>query len=100
MTQRRVPSGSKLAEVCRSHSVQARSTACPAKTFSKRKARGTVKPKSFLGKRFMPGTVIDVRVAKRGSSTAVKLVTIRSSSGPSIATRCIPPGKKKPRKRC
>jgi hypothetical protein len=92
-----VPKRSKVTVTCR---VRARSKACPAKTFAKRKARGTVKLNSFVGKRFTPGTVIDVRVSKRGSITAVKLVTIRASSGPSIATRCIPPGKKKPRKRC
>jgi hypothetical protein len=92
-----VPKRSTVTVKCRA---TARSKRCPAKKFTKRKARGTVKLKSFLGKRFTPGTVIDIRVAKKGSITAVKLLTIRASSGPSIATRCLPPGAKKPRKRC
>jgi hypothetical protein len=77
-----------------------RGAACPAKALNKRRARGTIKLKSFVGKRFTPGTVIDIRVTKRGSIGAVKLVTIHANANPSIATRCLPPGKKKPRKRC
>ncbi len=92
-----VPKRSKVTATCRP---PRRGSACPAKALSKRKAGGTIKLKSFVGKRFKPGTVIEIRVTKRGSIGAVKLVTIRANSNPAIATRCLPPGAKKPRKRC
>ena len=87
-----IPKRSKLTAKCRK--------TCPAKAFTKRKARGTVKLKSFVGKQFTPGSTIEIRVTKAGSIGAVRLVSIHATSAPSIATRCLPPGAKKPRKRC
>jgi hypothetical protein len=92
-----IPKGSKVTVKCRPKRAGKK---CPAKPFTKRKARGTVKLKSFVGKRFTPGTVIDIRVTKPGSNGAVKLLTIRANSAPSIATRCLRPGARRPRKRC
>ncbi len=92
-----VPKRSKVAVTCRP---RRRGASCPARSLTKRKASGTVKLKSFVGKRFTPGTVIQIRVTKSGSIGAVKLVKIRANGAPSIATRCLRPGGKKPRKRC
>jgi hypothetical protein len=89
-----VPKGSKVTARCRPE------RKCPAKAFSKRNAGGTVKLKSFVGKRLAAGTQIDVRVTRRGTIGAVKLVTIRADDAPSIVTRCLPPGATKLRKRC
>ena len=72
----------------------------PAKALTKRKASGTVKLKSFVGKRFTPGTVIQIRVTKSGSIGAVKLVKIHANGAPVDRDTLPPPGEKKPRKRC
>ena len=66
-----VPKRSKVAVTCRP---RRRGASCPARSLTKRKASGTVKLKSFVGKRFTPGTVIQIRVTKSGSIGAVKLV--------------------------
>ena len=92
-----VPKRSKVAVTCRP---KRRGASCPARSLTKRKASGTVELKSFVGKRFTPGTVIEIRVTKSGSIGAVKLVKIRRERRSSIATRCLRPGRKKPRKRC
>jgi hypothetical protein len=90
-----VPRGSRVRAGCRP-----RRGGCPARGLTKRKARGTVTLGSFVGKRLAPGTVIDVRVTRAGTIGAVKLMRTRAGGAPSIATRCLPPGAKKPRKRC
>ena len=60
---------------------------------TKRRARGTIKLKSFVGKRFTPGTVIEIRVTKRGSIGAVKLVTIHANAN-SIDRDALPAARK------
>jgi hypothetical protein len=66
------------------------------KKFTKRNARGTVKLKRFLRKTLRAGTVIEVRVTKPGTIGAVKRLTVRNGKNPTITTRCLPPGAKKP----
>ena len=52
------------------------------RNFRKKNAKGTVKLKSFVGKRFVRGTVIEVRVTKPGSIGAVKRLKIRGRGRP------------------
>jgi hypothetical protein len=90
-----IPSGSTLTVSCKP---KKKGSKCPAKKFTKKNAKGTVKLKTFIGKKFKKGTVITIQVTKPGTIGAVKLVTIRKRNGPSTATRCLPPGAKKPTK--
>ena len=68
---------------------------CPAKTFTKRNAKRTVKVRSFR-KTFRAGTVIQARVTKPGLVGAVKLLKIRKAKKPVLSTRCLPAGAKRP----
>jgi hypothetical protein len=90
-----IPSGSTLTVSCKP---KKKGSKCPAKKFTKKNAKGTVKLKTFIGKKFKKGTVITIQVTKPGFTGAVKLVTIRKRNGPSTSTRCLPPGAKKPAK--
>jgi hypothetical protein len=87
-----IPSGSTLTVSCKP---KKKGSKCPAKKFTKKNAKGTVKLKTFIGKKFKKDTVITIQVTKSGMVGAVKLVTIRKRNGPSTATRCLPPGAKK-----
>jgi hypothetical protein len=90
-----IPSGSTLTVSCKP---KKKGSKCPAKKLTKKNAKGTVKLKTFIGKKFKKDTVITIQVTKSGMVGAVKLVTIRKRNGPSTATRCLPPGAKKPTK--
>ena len=87
-----VPKGSNVTARCRP------TRACSS--LSKRSRGGKVRLVSLVGRRLAPGTRIDVRVTRRGTIGAVKLLKTRADSGPTIVTRCLPPGAKKLRKRC
>ena len=52
--------------------------------------------KRFLRKRLRAGTVIEVRVTKPNTIGAVKRLTVRRNRNPTITTRCLPPGAKRP----
>ena len=90
-----IPRGSTLTVSCKPKSKRSK---CPAKKFTKKNARGTVKLKTFIGKKLKKGTVITIQVTKPGMIGAVKLLTIRKRNGPSTATRCLPPAAKRPTK--
>jgi hypothetical protein len=88
-----VPRGSTVTATCRTK----QGRRCRGiKKFTKRNARGTVKLKRFLRKTLRVGTVIEVRVTKPGMIGAVKRLTVRRGKNPTITTRCLPPGAKKP----
>ena len=88
-----VPRGSKVTATCRTK----RGRRCRGiRTFTKRNARGTVSLKRFLRKRLRAGTVIEVRVTKPNTIGAVKRLTVRRNKNPTITTRCLPPGAKRP----
>ena len=55
-----------------------------------------MKLKRFLHRPLRPGTVIEVRVTKRGAIGAVKQVRTRSFNRPKVISRCLPPGAKRP----
>ena len=88
-----VPRGSKVTATCRTK----QGRRCRGiRTFTKRNARGTVSLKRFLRKRLRAGTVIEVRVTKPNTIGAVKRLTVRRNKNPTITTRCLPPGAKRP----
>ncbi len=88
-----VPRGSTVTATCRTkQGRRCRGT----RTFTKRNARGTVRLKPFLRKTLRVGTVIEVRVTKPGMIGAFKRLTVLRDKNPAIATRCLPPGAKKP----
>jgi hypothetical protein len=90
-----IPSGSTLTVSCKP---KKKSSKCPSKKFTKKNAKGTLKLKTFIGKKFKKDTVITIQVTKSGMVGAVKLVTIRKRNGPSTTTRCLLAGAKKPTK--
>jgi hypothetical protein len=73
---------------------------CPSglkrKGFTKKNAFGTVSLAKFIKKPLRAGNVITVVVSKPGAIGAVKVMTVRKRKKPLIATRCQPPGAKKP----
>ena len=88
-----VPRGSTVTVTCRTK----RGRRCRGiRKFTKRNARGDVRLKRFQRKTLRAGTVIEVRVTKPGRIGAVKRLTVRRGKNPTIATRCLPPGVKKP----
>jgi len=72
---------------------------CPRRSFRKRDARGTVSLTPYLGKRLRVATRLEITVTKPGMIGVFKSFKIRKSKGPSIATRCVPPGGR-PQRRC
>jgi hypothetical protein len=95
---RRVPRGSRVRATC-----ARKRSKCPRKArkaITKRRASGSVNLKRFLRVRLRPGTKITVRVTKRGSVGAVKILTVRRRKPPRIVDRCIPPGSKRVQRRC
>ncbi len=95
-TIRHVPPGSTIRVTCRPPKRHGKRPKCPARTFHKSRAKGSVSIKTFLHRRFARNTQIQVRVTRPGRNGAVKLLRIRTRNGPSIATRCLPPGARRP----
>jgi hypothetical protein len=73
---------------------------CPkglkGKGYTKKNAFGAVDLKKFIKKPLRVGVTITVVVSKPNAINAVKILKIRKSKTPSISTRCLPPGAKKP----
>ncbi|MDA0172041.1 hypothetical protein OJ998_23265 [Solirubrobacter taibaiensis] len=73
---------------------------CPSglkgKGFTKTKAFGTVSLAKFIKKSLRAGDKITVTVSKPNAIAAVKVLTVRASKKPLIATKCVPPGTAKP----
>jgi hypothetical protein len=90
---RDVPAGATVKATCRTK----RGRRCAGtRDFTRRNARGEVKLRGFLGRRFPAGSVIEVRVTKPGAIGAVKQIKIRRGKRPQPITRCLPPGARKP----
>jgi hypothetical protein len=92
-----IPKGSKVTVTCKAP----KHKRCPVrKPFVKRKAAGTVKLKRFVPKTYLSGTVLQGRVVKKGTTTAVATLTVRRNNIPALKTLCLPAGAKKPQKSC
>jgi hypothetical protein len=68
---------------------------CPARSFTKRNAKGSVSLKPYVGKALKAGIRLTVTVSKPGFVSMIKTVTIRPSKAPKIVTTCLAPGAKK-----
>jgi hypothetical protein len=93
-----VPAGATVKVSCLSR-------ACPAvlahkKALVLRKRHGTVDLKRIIAKPLRAGTKLQVLVTKPGSVAAVKLITVNRRKAPTIVTRCLKPGAKKPAAHC
>jgi len=80
-----VPSGSTVKLRCRG-------STCPRARQTIRGASGRVPLRSFTGHRLAPGTRLEAVVTSAGRVGVVKLMRIRRSRAPLLATRCIAPG--------
>jgi len=90
-----IPSGSTLKVTCKAP----KGKKCPAKSFTKRNARGKVSLKKWLKKRLPAGAKLTATVTKTGNFIgAVKIMTVKKRARPSFVDRCLPPGAKKPAK--
>jgi sugar lactone lactonase YvrE len=87
-----IPSGSTLKVSCKAP----KRKKCPAKSFTKRNAKGTVSLKKWLKKRLAAGTKVTATITKPGRIGAVKIMTVKKRARPSFADRCLNPGAKKP----
>ena len=89
------PAGSTIKVVCKAP----KGKKCPAKSFTKRNARGTVSLKKWLKKKLAAGTTLTATVTKAGNFIGgVKIMTVKKKARPSFTDRCLPPGAKKPTK--
>jgi hypothetical protein len=85
-------------DVPRGATVDARcARGCSRKSYVKRGVRTTTIKLGPIAKRKLKvGTKITITVTATGTIGAVKTVTIRRLKAPTVATRCLPPGAKKP----
>jgi hypothetical protein len=88
-----IPFGATVRVTCRGHG-------CPkafrGRGFTRRHAFGTVDLKRFVRRPLRAGATITASVSKPGAIDAVKTLRVRSAKAPTVATRCRPPGAKKP----
>ena len=86
-----VPIGATLTAVCKAP----KGKKCPAKSFTKKNAFGTVKLSKWVKKKLPAGTTLTVTVTKPGAFIgAVKTLKVNKKKAPTIGTRCLPPGAK------
>jgi hypothetical protein len=64
--------------------------------FTKKHAFGTLNLTKLVRKPLRPGAAITAVVSKPGAINAVKVLRVRAAKSPTVATRCQPPGAKKP----
>jgi hypothetical protein len=88
LTVKGVPKGATVKVTC--------PKGCSAKSWTKRNASGSVSLARFVKKPLKVGTVLTVFVSKPGAITGVKVLTVRRLHAPSVATRCLPAGAKRP----
>jgi hypothetical protein len=87
-----IPKGSTLTVVCKGKG-------CPVrKRFRQVNAKKKVTLKRFFPKKYPPGTMIEARVSKTGSVTAIRRTMFRKKKRPISAKLCLPPGENKPKK--
>ena len=88
-----VPIGSTVSAVC----TAPKGKKCPAKSFTKKNAFGTVNLSKWVNRKLPAGTRLTVAVTKPGAFIgAVKTLTVAGKKSPTIGTRCLPPGAAKP----
>jgi hypothetical protein len=87
-----IPKGSTLTAVCKGKG-------CPVrKRFRKVNAKKNVTLKRFFPKSYPAGTMIEARVTKTGSVTAIRRTIFRKAKRPLSAKLCLAPGERKPKK--
>jgi hypothetical protein len=86
-----VPSGSTVAVRCHGHG-------CPAKSFRKKHAKGSVSLRPYVRKALPKGLELTIKVSKPGFVSMIKTLTIRPSKAPKIVTTCLAPKAKKARR--
>ena len=87
-----VPIGATLTAVC----TAPKGKKCPAKSFTKKNAFGTVNLGKWVKKKLPAGSTLTVTVTKPGAFIgAVKTLKVNKKKAPAIGTRCLPPGAKK-----
>ena len=69
---------------------------CGGRRYTKIAKRRTVALKPFVGRPMRRGTVLEIRVTKPGRTGAVKRLSIRRKGAPSLTTRCLPDGGRRP----
>ena len=69
---------------------------CAKKSFKKAKVSGQLSLQTLVKKPLKLGTKLTVIVSKPGSSSAVKVLTIRARKAPLVTTQCQPEGASKP----
>ena len=88
-----VPIGATVTATC----TAPKGRKCPAKSFRKKNAFGTVNLRKWVNKKLAAGTRLTVTVTKPGAFIgAVKTLTVAKKKTPGIGTRCLPPGAAKP----
>ena len=87
-----IPSASTLKVTCKAP----KGKKCPAKSWTKRNAKGTISLKKWLKKRLPAGSTLTATITKSGRIGAVKIMTVKKRARPSFADRCLKPGAKKP----
>jgi len=84
-----VPIGATVSAVCSAP----KGKKCPAKSFTKKNAFGTVILSKWVKKRMPAGSKLTVTVTKPGAFIGVvKSLTVNKKKAPTIGTRCLPPG--------
>ena len=83
-----VPKGSTVTVACTGKG-------CPARSFKKKQAKGSVSLKPYIKRAIRKGVVLKVSVTKPGFVAMIKTVTIQASKAPKIVTTCQAPGAKK-----
>jgi hypothetical protein len=69
---------------------------CGGRRYSRAAKRRTVALAGFVGRPLRRGTVLEIRVTKAGRTGAVKRLAIRRKGAPSLTTRCLPEGARRP----
>ena len=69
---------------------------CGGRRYAKLAKRHAVSLRPFVGRPLRRGTVLEIRVTKAGRTGAVKRLSIRRKGAPSMTTRCLPDGGRRP----
>lgn len=93
------PRGARIRAVCTAHGRKCGGKANKA-FLKKRSPRSVSLAKRFVGVDLPIGAKITIVVTKPRAVGAVKILTMRPRLAPKVTTRCLPPGAKKPKKRC
>ncbi|MET0782180.1 MAG: hypothetical protein ABWZ16_11755, partial [Microbacterium sp.] len=86
-----LPAAARIALRCRG-------AGCPfqRRVVRPRRGRRAVLTGRFRGARLTPGSVVEIRITAPDAIGKVSRFTIRSNAVPTLADRCLPPGRKRP----